>query len=425
MEKLKVDELKARCKAAGMVQSGEKPTLIMRLQLHAACQSKDLKTFDGANPCTLNVAGLRTACAKEGLSPIGSQDELLEALVKHLEKKAPAAAKAAGAAPSGGDQSIDAAAVCARVLELAETDNWEAILSLASPGTQLDRSSPASALRKAYLKLAMLVHPDKLANVPDATKAFQACVKAFERLSAPELPSESKSSGPKAQTLARSNDGCFRTRVCCPRCKQPWSESGLDGNPEYCYNFLMQGLKQFTCSTCLCEFGCMTALHLCPHCRHRFEYSPADYHRKIGCGNTKKPCKPFGFWMYHASDRVLNTLRDEIRAEVEKRQRERDSKQRRAARSSARGSAFDSERAFMLGLVDECPRCGESLESYEDEAQRQHLMECVDECKHRAHQQQVAKTAQRASKREAAQDAQLSAQVPHLHLIFGFKLPRL
>jgi DnaJ domain len=140
-------------------------------------------------------------------------------------------------------------------------------------------------MRKAYLKLSLLVHPDKLgSNFANATKAFQALVRAFERLSMPDLAIDeddvvsSKGEGTKkpgkTKTIARSNEGCHRTRVCCPRCKQPWSENTLDGNPDYFYNFLMCGLKQYTCSTCLLEFGCVTAIHRCPFCNKIYEYLP-------------------------------------------------------------------------------------------------------------------------------------------------------
>ena len=357
LEKLKIDELKLRLKQVGMVQGGEKGTLVSRLKLHETCVAHKLEV-NGANPCTLKIGDLRSACARAGVSPIGSQDEMLELLVRHLEKTAPKQAASSSSSSSSSSSAssssssdaaasgeIDAAAVCARVLELAETDDWEAILSLAAPpppAPPLSRSSPSNVLRKAYLKLAVLIHPDKLAHVPDATKAFQALVRAYERLSAPDAPADAAPSagagGAKVATLARSNQGCYRTQVCCPRCKTAWGDA-VDGNPEYFYNFLMQGLKQYTCSTCLCEFGCMTAIHKCPHCRQRFEYAPADYHRKITCGNGgagviagpagsgsgkasgkgRAACAgEFGFWMFHASDRVLNDLRTEIRAEVER-----------------------------------------------------------------------------------------------------------
>ena len=64
--------------------------------------------------------------------------------------------------------------------------------------------------------------------------------------------------------MGRSNDGCYRTRVNCPRCHSRWGtpESGLQ---PYEYTFFMQGLKTYVCCGCLLQFGCMTAEHHCPH----------------------------------------------------------------------------------------------------------------------------------------------------------------
>lgn len=67
---------------------------------------------------------------------------------------------------------------------LSEEEKWAQILSLG--GQEVTRSSPTTAMRKAYLSLSRIVHPDRLQNFPDATKAFQALVSAFERLSQPE-----------------------------------------------------------------------------------------------------------------------------------------------------------------------------------------------------------------------------------------------
>src|SRR4051812_25330419 len=100
-------------------------------------------------------------------------------------------------------------------------------------------------MRKIYLKLRLIIHPDRMGKkYANATKAFQALViRVFEFLTAPDLTGESSSdrskcNKAKVSTIARSNDNCFRTRVCCPRCKQPWSEGTLDGsNPDYYYNF--------------------------------------------------------------------------------------------------------------------------------------------------------------------------------------------
>ena len=51
------------------------------------------------------------------------------------------------------------------------------------------------------------------------------------------------------------------TSPCCPA----WAEPGkkVEGNPDYFYNFMMEGLKSFTCSTCLLKFLC--GLLVCPN----------------------------------------------------------------------------------------------------------------------------------------------------------------
>eukprot|EP00959_Pyramimonas_sp_CCMP1952_P134101 2805329-Pyramimonas_sp.AAC.1 len=76
----------------------------------------------------------------------------------------------------------------------------------------------------------------------------------------------------------------------------------------------MQGLKCYTCATCLLQFGCMSAIHLCPFCNGGFDYDPKDYHRKIKCGNASCGDKEFGFHEYFVSERVEKDLRDELRA---------------------------------------------------------------------------------------------------------------
>ena len=230
-------------------------------------------------------------------------------------------------------------------------------ISTTSDAARITKQTPLATMRRAYLKLSLIIHPDKLGRSFDqATKAFQALVSAFDRLSSPDVIEEVVSKGKnKVAKIARSNEGCVRTRVCCPRCKQPWSEGTLDGNPDYFYNFLMTGLKQFTCSTCLCEFGCMTALHKCPSCQGSYDYSPEDYHRKVTCGRERCAKKPFGFFCFSTSDRVMVEIKKEIMAEHERRLKARESKLRRAKRMEGRGDV-DLERAFLFGLTDCCPR---------------------------------------------------------------------
>lgn len=260
-----VAELKASLKEIGMSQSGDKGTLEWRLKTYRKCISQSLKTWDGSNPCSLNAAKLRTACAKAGVSCIGNNDENLELLVTHLESTAPSTSGDTGNSQrsdgnNGGNVAkVNAAQVIKRVLELDELDEHIAILNIATTGSardQINSQTPTNIIRKAYLKLSVMIHPDRCHH-SDATKAFQALVKAFDRVSSPTVVDSDSSSGNASdqKTIARSNQGCKRTRVCCPRCKEPWSERKLEGNPDYYYNFMMMGLKQFHCSTCLCLFG--------------------------------------------------------------------------------------------------------------------------------------------------------------------------
>ena len=133
-----------------------------------------------------------------------------------------------------------------------------------SKGKKIDaKVASFDELRKSYLKLSLVLHPDRNRGVADATKAFQgwsrqncflvfsifmrnqliphslALVKAFESVSAPDWTANKEEGSGGHAKLARGNSGCFRTKVYCPRCKEPWGASKLEGNPDYYYNFLM------------------------------------------------------------------------------------------------------------------------------------------------------------------------------------------
>lgn len=409
---MSASELKQALKRAGMSQTGDKGKLDWRLGLHKKCVALGLKIGD-VNPCSLKLSDLKKSASVLGVSPIGTQDEILDALIKVLEKGGGVKA-AAGDAKAASSGDTDGRAIATRILELVEVEDYEGILTIGTAvGTPpITRASSVSLMRKAYLKLSLVVHPDRLGKVfTEATKAFQALVRAFEYLSSADTldaqaktPSTDAAKKSSIHMIARSNEGCYRTTVCCPRCKQPWSEGSLDGNPEYFYNFLMTGLKCFTCSTCLFEFGCVTAVHRCPFCRGKFEYAPQDYHRKIVCGNARC-AKEFGFFMYHVSERALKSVREEIRSEVELRRKTRESKIRRAAGRRGRGDV-DETAAFVLGLSDECPHCGYALSEGDEDEARRHLMECVDDEAKRGHAR--SKEAGRAKRAHA--EEQLARQ---------------
>ena len=224
--------LKEYLKGEKMSQSGDKPTLWARCKLRHQVTTGSLRTSDGEDPCTLNPSGLRKVSARAGLSPIGSNDELLISLVAHLARQRPAASAADGAsssstqpppssgAPTAGGGRVDPVALAQRVLSLADDAvadpsvvsktpllflaacdrnaangsrvggcrqcsthrprppniiRWPPplqVLRLADPTAS--GSSPTAVLRKAYLKISLAIHPDRLGRAfPDATKAFQ------------------------------------------------------------------------------------------------------------------------------------------------------------------------------------------------------------------------------------------------------------
>ena len=88
-------------------------------------------------------------------------------------------------------------------------------------------ASSVSAMRKEYLLISRLIHPDKIGReFGMATKAFQLLVSAYEGLSQPDLTKADMGKA-KGKTLSRSNEGCFVTPVHCPRCGVAWGQGRL------------------------------------------------------------------------------------------------------------------------------------------------------------------------------------------------------
>lgn len=412
--------LKIECANRKIVQTGTKDKLINRLCI--ADRGAGLNLPDGRDPFSLKVGDLRKQAAQLGASPIGNLDEILERVVDALVTARPAAAEPAGGDGGGGANASDARAVAEKVLALAEQDDWEAILCLGAGGGSVSAASPTNDLRKAYRKLSIVIHPDKLRGFDGATRAFQALVTALDRVTNPEPPEveDGGSAGrKKAQRIARSNEGCERTSVACPRCKEEWGASSQEGLPSYAYNFMMTGLRTYTCSTCLCDFGCVSALHFCSKCKKKskknkkmptFDYSPADYHRKIECGDCGHK---FGFWSYHVSDRAMDDAIKEARATFEANAKARASKIRRAASRNRGGkddapSAKEAEASFVLGLTDNCPRCGVVPE--EGCERRGHLADCTDAQAHKKHAARTEQSSARVRDRDADEERMEAAQ---------------
>jgi hypothetical protein len=105
-------------------------------------------------------------------------------------------------------------AIANRIIELAGIDDFEGILNLGlAIGTEkISRNSAVSVKKRAYLKLSLRIHPDRLLSNPaEATKSFQALIKAYEFLSSPDIPLDAPANGKKAKekvpSIARSNEG--------------------------------------------------------------------------------------------------------------------------------------------------------------------------------------------------------------------------
>lgn len=58
-------------------------------------------------------------------------------------------------------------------MDLAELMDWEGVLSVLG-GARVDATTPTALMRKQYMKISLLIHPDKLSKrFKEATKAFQ------------------------------------------------------------------------------------------------------------------------------------------------------------------------------------------------------------------------------------------------------------
>lgn len=172
---------------------------------------------------------------------MGERDELLKLLIESAQSGNGGGGEGGGGGGDAGDD--EATKIVKRVLDL-EGDAC-AILSLL--GTEVNACSAVAVMRKQYLLLSTKIHPDKHPEKTRhlATKAFQVLVSAYDSLSQPDM-SQADTSKPKTKTINRSNEGCHRTPVHCPRCTAPWGEA-VDGLEPAAYSHMMTGIKTYCC----------------------------------------------------------------------------------------------------------------------------------------------------------------------------------
>jgi len=280
-KKLSVADLKAYLKDAGVSATGDKVSLWWRCKTHHTVVTLGLVTADGGIPTKLKTAQLRKEAARFGVSPIGTPDEMLDGLVGYLMKEKRKNEVVYDGAAAASDPTTSCGKKCngrkatgpglaEAVLSLADASIMSPIRVLQLSDPALEPTSPTADLRKAYLKISLHIHPDRIGSeFKDATKAFQVLVTAYETLTSPDYipsvdePVTAKGKKKKTAQISRSNEGCFQTKLYCPRCYTRWGDK-VEGNPGWYYNIMMQGLKSFHCATCLLKFGCMSAQHRCP-----------------------------------------------------------------------------------------------------------------------------------------------------------------
>ena len=124
-------------------------------------------------------------------------------------------------------------------------------------------------------------------------------------------------------------------------------------------------------------------------------------------------CCEQGFKQFKLAARREEEVRKEVKALQEARLKKREGQARRAARSSARsgpaesGTRSQEEQLFVLGLLDDCPRCGGRPEADTAEAAAAHLSQCNDSkaiAEHTAAREAAEKRRQGAARGQLAQE---------------------
>ncbi|ESL06006.1 hypothetical protein TRSC58_06326 [Trypanosoma rangeli SC58] len=167
----------------------------------------------------------------------------------------------------------------------------------------------------------------------------------------------------------RRTGGIYRdTTVSCPQCRTPW----MPDSKQHYSLFMGPAGKKVHCETCLCRFGCATALHACPHCNHSFDYDASLYDTVIQCDGCRKT---FGFPYYPVNQHLIDQVKlDEWRERTE-REKAREREERAARRRTTDNNASE-EFDTLVGecIVNEtCPFCKRAITV----RHRQHVEACL------------------------------------------------
>ena len=338
-------------------------------------------------------------------------------------------------------------------------------------------------VRRVYIKMSVKIHPDKLREFPEATKAFQALVRAYELCCKPDLredeSDDSRSGGdesdddeeeeagddesddddeaaapeeaeeeaaapaaPRARAKAptsyaevdsdedldedsdedeapkkrapkrapkakagkqpprkkkaptakkkkkaprqrrrrstaantRGDAAERRTGVSCPRCSSGWGDHLRGEGQEGLYTEFMRGARRVSCTSCLFEFGCLSAGHACPDCSAPFEYRPQRFDAAFVC--SRKSCgATFSVARFALSRAAKAGEADRKADESRKRKAEAASRARAERAEKLRGDDDDEAALLELGafiVSEECPRCGKLFTS----GHKKHLATC-------------------------------------------------
>ncbi|EKF33983.1 hypothetical protein MOQ_002404 [Trypanosoma cruzi marinkellei] len=168
---------------------------------------------------------------------------------------------------------------------------------------------------------------------------------------------------------AKRTGGIYRdTTVSCPQCRTPW----IPDSKQHYTLFMGPCGKKVHCETCLCRFGCATALHACPYCQHSFHYDATMYDTVMECSGCHKT---FGFPYYPVNQYLI----DQVRLEEWRDRTEREKAREREERAARRRNTDEGTSDDFLSLVgacivnETCPICKRTITA----RHRQHVEMCL------------------------------------------------